>query len=142
MSEKSIPLTAFLEGGVGGTILWLQRMVPPTRKRKGEKKMVKKINAEQFESEAKKSAVAVVDFSATWCGPCRMLAPVVETISEKLAGKVDFYNVDVDDAPELAGEYRVNSVPCLVLMKNGEFVDQSIGFKPEAMITAWINENL
>ena len=58
--------------------------------------MVKKINAEQFENEAKKSAVAVVDFSATWCGPCRMLAPVVESVSEKLAGKVDFYNVDDD----------------------------------------------
>ena len=115
---------------------------PPEKTKKEIRIMVKKINAEQFESEAKKSAVAVVDFSATWCGPCRMLAPVVETISEKLAGKVDFYNVDVDDAPELAGEYRVNSVPCLVLMKNGEFVDQSIGFKPEPMITAWIEGNL
>jgi thioredoxin 1 len=104
--------------------------------------MVKKIDAQQFELDAKKSAVAVVDFSATWCGPCKMLAPVMETVSEKLAGKVDFYNVDVDDAPELAGEYRVNSVPCLVMMKNGEFVDQSIGFKPEPMITAWIEGNL
>jgi len=104
--------------------------------------MVKKIDAQQFELEAKKSAVAVVDFSATWCGPCKMLAPVMETVSEKLAGKVDFYNVDVDDAPELAGEYRLNSVPCLVMMKNGEFVDQSIGFKPEPMITAWIEGNL
>ena len=104
--------------------------------------MVKKIDAQQFELEAKKSAVAVVDFSATWCGPCKILAPVMETVSEKLAGKVDFYNVDVDDAPELAGEYRVNSVPCLVMMKNGEFVDQSIGFKPEPMITAWIEGNL
>lgn len=104
--------------------------------------MVKKIDAQQFELEAKKSAVAVVDFSATWCGPCKMLAPVMETVSDKLAGKVDFYNVDVDDAPELAGEYRVNSVPCLVMMKNGEFVDQSIGFKPEPMITAWIEGNL
>ena len=104
--------------------------------------MVKKIDAQQFELEAKKSAVAVVDFSATWCGPCKMLARVMETVSEKLAGKFDFYNVDVDDAPELAGEYRVNSVPCLVMMKNGEFVDQSIGFKPEPMITAWIEGNL
>ena len=104
--------------------------------------MVKKINAEQFEQEAKKSAVAVVDFSASWCGPCRMLAPVLEAVSEKLGDKVDFYNVDVDDAPELAGAYRVNSVPCLVLMKNGSFVDQSIGFKPEPMITAWIESNL
>lgn len=104
--------------------------------------MVKKINEVQFEEEAKKSAVAVVDFSATWCGPCKMLAPVVEKISETLAGKVDFYNVDVDDAPELAAAYRVMSVPCLVLMKNGEFVDQSIGFKPEAAIQGWIESHL
>ena len=103
--------------------------------------MVKKINAEQF-AEAKKSAVALVDFSATWCGPCRMLAPVVESLSEKLAGKVDVYNVDVDDAPELAAEYKVSSIPCLVLIKEGQFVDQSIGFKPEAQLLAWINGNL
>jgi len=104
--------------------------------------MVKKINEEQFNSEAKKSAVAVVDFSATWCGPCRMLAPVVEALSDEFAGQVDFYNVDVDDAPELAGAYRVQSVPCLVLMKNGEFADQSIGFKPQPMLSQWIKENL
>lgn len=104
--------------------------------------MVKKINAEQFEAEAKKSAVALVDFSATWCGPCRMLAPVVESLSEKLAGKVDVYNVDVDEAPELAAEYKVSSIPCLVLIKEGRFVDQSIGFKPEAQLLAWINGNL
>ena len=104
--------------------------------------MVKKINEEQFVNEAKKSAVAVVDFSATWCGPCRMLAPVVEAVSEEYAGQVDFYNVDVDDAPVLAGEYKVQSVPCLVMMKNGEFVDQSIGFKPQPMISQWVKENL
>ncbi len=103
--------------------------------------MVKKIGADQF-NEAKESEFALVDFSATWCGPCRMLAPVVEAVSEKLAGKVDVYNVDVDDAPELAGEYKVSSIPCLVLMKKGEFVDQSVGFRPEAQITAWIESNL
>ena len=104
--------------------------------------MVKKINEEQFISEAKKSAAAVVDFSATWCGPCRMLAPGVEAVSEEYAGQVDFYNVDVDDCPELAMQYKVQSVPCLVMMKNGEFVDQSIGFKPQPMISAWVKENL
>ena len=103
--------------------------------------MVKKINAEQF-AEAKKSAVALVDFSATWCGPCRMLAPVVEALSEKLAGKVDVYNVDVDDAPALAMEYKVSSIPCLVLMKQGQFVDQSVGFRPEAQLLNWINSKL
>ncbi len=104
--------------------------------------MVKKISAQQFEQEAKKSAVAVVDFSATWCGPCRMLAPVLEGVSEKLGDKVDFYNVDVDDSPELAMAYRVSSVPCLVLLKNGQLVDQSIGFKPENMIVSWIQSKL
>ena len=104
--------------------------------------MVKKINEEQFNAEAKKSAAAVVDFSATWCGPCRMLAPVVEALSEEFAGKVDFYNVDVDECGDLAAEYRVQSVPCLVLMKNGAFVDQSIGFKPQSALSAWIRGNL
>ncbi|MBR4236506.1 MAG: thioredoxin [Clostridia bacterium] len=104
--------------------------------------MVKKINAQQFETEAKNSAVAVVDFSATWCGPCKMLAPVLEKVSAQFDGKVDFYNVDVDDAPELAGEYNVNSVPCLILMKNGKLVSQSVGFKPEPVISAWVNGNI
>ncbi len=103
--------------------------------------MVKKINAEQF-AEAKKSAVALVDFSATWCGPCRMLAPVVESLSEKLKDQVDFYNLDVDDAPSVAAEYKVMSIPCLVLMKQGQFVDQSVGFKPEAQILNWIKSKL
>lgn len=104
--------------------------------------MVRKINEQEFEAIAKKDDVAVVDFSATWCGPCKMLAPVLEDISEKLSGKAQFYNVDVDDAPELAAAYRVNSVPCVVLMKKGEFVDQSIGFKPGPMISAWIESHL
>ena len=104
--------------------------------------MVKKVNAEQFENEAKKSEVAVVDFSATWCGPCQMLAPVLEQVSSVLGDRVDFYNVDVDDAPELAGAYKVQSVPCLILMKNGELVDQSMGFKPEPAITGWIESHL
>ena len=73
--------------------------------------MVKKIDEQGFRNEAEKDAVAVVDFSATWCGPCKMLAPVIEQVSEQLGDKVKFYNVDVDDAPELAGEFGINSVP-------------------------------
>ncbi len=104
--------------------------------------MVRKINGDQFETIAKASDVAVVDFSATWCGPCRMLAPVLEQISDHFAEKVDFYNVDVDDAPELAAAYRVNSVPCVILMKKGQYVDQSIGFRPAQQIISWIESNL
>ena len=104
--------------------------------------MVKKINGQEFAAEAMKAPVAVVDFNATWCGPCRMLAPVLEDISEKYAGKVSFFSVDVDESPELAMQFRVSSVPCLVLLKNGEFADQSVGFRPEPQLTAWIDSNL
>ena len=104
--------------------------------------MVKKINDREFAEEAMKAPVAVVDFNATWCGPCRMLAPVLEDLSEKYADRVSFFSVDVDEAPGLAMQYRVNSVPCLVLLKNGEFRDQSVGFRPEAQLTEWIDSNL
>ncbi len=104
--------------------------------------MVKKVNAEQFENEARKSAAALVDFSATWCGPCRMLAPVLEEISDDMQGKADFYNVDVDEAPALAQEFGVSSIPCLVVMKNGKPVAQSVGFRPAGQIRDWIEGNL
>ena len=104
--------------------------------------MVKKINVQEFVNEAKKADAAVVDFNAVWCGPCRMLAPVLEAVSEELGDRVSFYSVDVDECPELAAEYRVQSVPCLVLMKKGVFADQSIGFKPQAAVSAWVKGNL
>ena len=104
--------------------------------------MVKKVNTQEFGNETMKAAVSVVDFNATWCGPCRMLAPVLEDLSEKYADRVSFFSVDVDEAPGLAMQYRVNSVPCLVLLKNGEFRDQSVGFRPEAQLTGWIDSNL
>ena len=104
--------------------------------------MVKKVNSQEFAAEAMKASVAVVDFNATWCGPCRMLAPVLEDISEKYADKVSFYSVDVDESPELAMQYRVSSVPCLVLLKDGVFTDQSVGFRPEPQLTAWIDGNI
>ena len=104
--------------------------------------MVRKINGQEFQAEAKAAEVAVVDFNATWCGPCRMLAPILETVSEEMAGQVSFYALDVDENPEIAAEYRVQSIPCLVLMRKGQFVDQSIGFKPQPAISAWVKSHL
>ncbi len=103
--------------------------------------MVKKISAEGF-NEVEKSVAAVVDFSATWCGPCRMMAPVLEDLSEKMAGKADFFNLDVDEAPAVAAMFGISSIPCLVLLKNGKAVSQSVGFRPGDQIRAWIEENL
>ena len=104
--------------------------------------MVKKINSQGFAEEAMKAPVAVVDFNATWCGPCRMLAPVLEEISEELAGKANFYNVDVDDDGALAAGFGISSVPTVLILKNGKVADQSLGFRPGPAMKSWIESNL
>lgn len=84
--------------------------------------------------QALQDPLAVVDFSATWCQPCRMLAPVLEELSEELDGQAEFYSVDVDENPALAAEYGVSSIPCVVILKQGQTVGQSIGFQPKAAL--------
>ena len=93
--------------------------------------MVRKIQSSEFETIAKASDVAVVDFSAIWCGPCRMLAPVLEDVSEKLGDKVDFFNVDVDDDQDLAEEFNIMSIPAVLVLKEGKVVENSVGFRPK-----------
>ena len=89
---------------------------------------VLKVTSENFESEVLQSDRPVlVDFNATWCGPCRMMGPVLEELSEEQS-KVKIVAVDVDDEGELAGEYGVYSIPCLVLIKDGKEVKRSVGF--------------
>ena len=104
--------------------------------------MVKKINEQGFQNEAAKDAAAVIDFSATWCGPCRMLAPVIEEVSEQLTDKVKFYNVDVDEAPGLASGFMISSVPTILLLKNGKVAAHTVGFQPAATLKNWIESNL
>lgn len=91
--------------------------------------MVKKISQNEFEET--KSGAAVVDFSATWCGPCKMMAPVLEQLSEEFEGKIKFYNVDVDENQELAEQYGITSIPALLIMQDGEKKDMQIGFQPK-----------
>ena len=104
--------------------------------------MIRKINEQEFVNEVSKEAAAVVDFSATWCGPCRMLAPVLEQLSEEMAGKVNFYNVDVDDDSDLAAGFGISSVPTVLMLKKGKVVDQSVGFRPGPAMKSWIEKNL
>ncbi len=93
-------------------------------------------------TEAMKADVAVVDFNATWCGPCRMLGPVLREISDDMAGKVAFYGCDVDDNDELAAKFGVMSVPTVLLFKKGVRTDMQVGFRPKADYVAWIEKNL
>ena len=73
----------------------------------------------------------LVDFWAPWCGPCRMVSPVVEELSEDYDGQVSFFKVNVDEAPKVASRYGIMSIPTLMLFKKGEPVDTIIGFRPK-----------
>ena len=89
--------------------------------------MVKQLTNEEFEKNVKNSDKLVfVDFYADWCGPCRMMAPVVEEISEEVDG-VDFYKVNCDDEQELASKYEVMTIPTLLILEKGEQIKEFIG---------------
>ena len=92
-------------------------------------------------SETKKEKLALLDFSATWCGPCSMLAPVLKELSEELAGEVGVYSIDVDQNPQLAVEYRIMNIPALVLLKNGEKAGMTVGFQPKESLKKFIEEH-
>ncbi len=81
-----------------------------------------------FETEILDANLPVlVDFFATWCGPCRMLAPVLESLAQEFAGRVKFAKIDVDQAPGLAGAFNITGVPTLILFRNGEPIQQMVG---------------
>ena len=95
------------------------------------------LTAENFEEEVLKSEIPVlVDFWATWCGPCRMLAPTIAKIAEEQSGVIKVGKVDVDEQPELAVRYGIASIPTLMVFKNGDVVKTSIGVIPKPAIEA------
>ena len=84
----------------------------------------------------------LVDFWATWCGPCRMIAPIVEEIANQYADKVVVAKVDVDEMGELAQRYRIMNIPTLLLFQKGEVVDKAIGARPKAALEQMLNKVL
>ncbi len=93
-------------------------------------------------SAAMAAPVALIDFSAVWCGPCKMVSPVIDSLSEKFAGKVEFYNADVDENMGLAAKYGIQNIPSLMLLKNGEAVDMKVGFMPEPILAKWLEDKI
>ncbi|MBR1455764.1 MAG: thioredoxin [Oscillospiraceae bacterium] len=93
------------------------------------------LTEQNFEEEVLKSDKPVlVDFWATWCGPCRMLAPTIEQIAEEQAGVIKVGKIDVDEEPELAAKFGIASIPTLMVFENGQVKNTSIGVQPKAMI--------
>ena len=105
--------------------------------------MVLKFTTADFQKEVLESDIPVlVVFYADWCGPCKMMSPVLDQLSAELEGKIKIGKVNVDDDPELAGQFKVMSIPNFVLIKNGQVVDQVIGAVPKAQMLAKIQAAL
>lgn len=104
--------------------------------------MAQHLTEATFDAAVKAAPLAMVDFWAEWCGPCKMLGPVIESLATAYDGKVLVGKVNVDDEPELAGRFNVMSIPTVVFLKNGEEFDRKIGVMPADAFTAVLDANL
>lgn len=99
--------------------------------------MAKVISSSEFQSEVLESDVPVlVDFFATWCGPCKMVAPILDEVAQEVAGKAKVFKVDVDQSPDLAQRYSVMSVPTMIVFENGRIKKTSMGAQPKQGLLA------
>ena len=98
-----------------------------------------KITRENFENEVMKSNIPVlIDFWAPWCGPCRMMGPIIEQLAEEYEGKAKVGKVNVDEEGELSQAFGVMSIPTIVLIKDGKVVRQAVGARPKAEVEAML----
>ena len=102
---------------------------------------MKIVDSNDFKNEIG-NGITVVDFSATWCGPCKMLSPVLEDLAGDMEGKVNFIKVDIDQSLDLASEYQISSVPTMVIFKDSQKVNQLVGFLPKEKIKEVIESSL
>ena len=84
----------------------------------------------------------LVDFWAPWCGPCRMVAPIVEELAEEYDGKVNFYKLNTDENPQVATQFGIRSIPTLLVFKDGQAVGQIVGFRPKGDLKKRLDEAL
>ena len=102
-----------------------------------------KVTDATFEAEVLKSDTPVVlDFWAEWCGPCKMIGPSLEEISDEMAGKVKVVKINVDENPGVAGKMGIRSIPTLMLFKGGQLASQKVGASPKGALSKWIDDTI
>ena len=104
--------------------------------------MAKVATNNNFTELLQSEKLVVVDVWATWCGPCRMLSPLLDEVEEEMADKITVVKVNVDDADEIAMRFRIMSIPTLLFFKNGELVDRTVGAMPKSTLVEKIQTNL
>ena len=104
--------------------------------------MAVKVITNDDDSALNAAKVALLDVWATWCGPCKMIAPVVEALSEEYADRAEFYKADAEENPGLAKKLRVMSIPNIVIMKEGKVTARHVGFQDAEELRAWFEANV
>lgn len=99
-------------------------------------------NAEQFETMIRENKIVLVDFFATWCGPCKMIAPMIEQVAEEYTGKAAVLKIDVDEEPDLAAQFGIESIPTVILFKDGQPINVEVGAHPKAFYANLIEMHL
>lgn len=102
-----------------------------------------KVDKDNFESEVLTSSIpVVVDFWAEWCGPCKMIAPILDEVSTEMQNQVKIAKVNIDENPELATQYGVRSIPTLLMFKNGNVSSNMVGATSKGRLSEWIKDGL
>ena len=105
--------------------------------------MTKQIKDNEFESEVINSKLPVIiDFWAEWCGPCRMLSPILDQLSEEMEGKVKIVKMNIDENPETPSKFGVRGIPTMLLFKEGKQIATKVGVQPKNALQEWINSSL
>lgn len=105
--------------------------------------MARVLDSNEFQIEVLNSNdVVLVDFSAEWCGPCKMLAPVVEELSNEFQGKAKVFKIDVDRSGDIAQKYNIMGVPTVMIFKKGTAVDKMVGFQPKGVLKNKLDKHL
>ena len=104
---------------------------------------IKNCNENDFENEVLKSNLPViVDFWAEWCGPCKMLTPILEELSNEMKNEINVVKVNLDDNQDLAMKYSIRSIPTLLLFKEGNLIDTKVGLLPKSEIVTWFKSKI